>query len=70
MSFSVDSKVKEIYDDERARAVLETYLPKLTRTPSFQMTFGMSLRTLCGFSQWKLSGEQMQALDRELQAIE
>lgn len=70
MNFSVDSKVKEIYEDERARAVLEAALPKLTRTPSFQMTFGMSLRTLCSFSQWKLTAEQMEQLDRDLQAIE
>ena len=70
MDFSVDSKVKEIYDNERARAVLEAYLPKLTRTPSFQMTFGMSLRTLCDFSQWKLTAQQLEALDRDLKAIE
>lgn len=70
MDFSVDSKVKEIYDDERARAVLEAYFPKLMRTPSFQMTFGMSLRTLCGFSQWKLTAQQQEDLDRDLKAIE
>jgi len=70
MDFSVDSKVKDIYDDERARAVLESYLPKLVRTPSFQMTFGMSLRTLCGFAQWKLTAQQMENLDLDLRAIE
>lgn len=69
MVFSVDSKVKEIYDDERARAVLEARLPKLTRTPSFQMTFGMSLRTLCGFSQWKLTPEQLEELDQALKSL-
>lgn len=70
MVFSVDSKVKEIYDHEQGRAVLEAYLPKLTRTPSFQMTFGMSLRTLCSFAQWKLSNEQLDQLDQDLRSIE
>lgn len=69
MVFSVDSKVKDIYDDERARAVLEARFPKLTRTPSFQMTFGMSLRTLCGFPQWKLTPAQLEELNEELKAI-
>lgn len=70
MVFSVDSKVKEIYDHEQGRAVLDRYLPKLTRTPSFQMTFGMSLRTLCSFAQWKLSNEQLDQLDQDLRSIE
>lgn len=69
MGFSVDSKVKEIYEDERARAVLEEFLPKLTRTPSFQMTYGMSFRTLSQFSQWKLTAEQLEAADQALRAI-
>lgn len=69
MGFSIDSKVKDIYEDEQAREVLEKYLPKLTRTPSFQMTFGMSFWTLCQFSQWKLTPEQLEAADKDLRAI-
>ena len=70
MVFSVDSKVKEIYEHEQGRAVLEQYLPKLTRTPSFQMTLSMSLRTLCSFAQWKLTGEQLDQLDQDLKSIQ
>ena len=55
MGFSVESRISEIYADAEARRVLEKYFPKLTRTPSFQMTFGMSFRTLSRFSQWGLS---------------
>lgn len=69
MRFSIDSKVKDIYEDEQGREVLEKYLPKLTRTPSFQMTFGMSFRTLCQFPQWKLTAEQLEDADKELQEI-
>ncbi len=69
MKFSVDSKVRAVYGDPQARPVLEKYFPKLTRTPSFQMTFGMSLRTLSRFPQWALDGETLSALDRELREI-
>ena len=54
MKLSAQSKIKEIYENERGRAVLERYLPKLVRTPTFQMTYGMSFETVCKFRQWKL----------------
>lgn len=69
MKFSVLSKVKDLYENEQARVVLEKYLPKLTRSPSFQMTMGMSFQTLCGFAQWNLSPEQLDAADQELREI-
>ena len=69
MGFSVECRISEIYADAEARRVLEKYFPKLTRTPSFQMTFGMSFRTLSRFSQWGLSPEQLAAADEELRAI-
>lgn len=69
MKFSVLSKVKDLYENDQARAVLEKYLPKLTRSPSFQMTFGMSFKTLCSFAQWNLPQEQLDAADQELRAI-
>ena len=69
MKFSVLSKVKDLYENEQARAVLEKYLTKLTRSPSFQMTMGMSFQTLCGFAQWNLSPEQLDAADQELREI-
>ena len=54
MKFSEHSTIKEIYENEQGRALLERYLPKLLRSPSFPMTFGMSFRAVCGFRRWKL----------------
>ena len=54
MKFSAQSKIKEINENEQGRALLERYLPKLVRTPTFQMTFGMSFATVCKFRKWRL----------------
>lgn len=69
MEFSVNSKMKELFENQEAWAVVEKYVPRLTRTPTFQMTFGMSFRTLSQFSQWKLTAEQLAAADEELKNI-
>lgn len=70
MKFSVNSKVKDLYENPQARNILEKYFPKLTRTPAYQMTFGMSFRTLSRFAQWSLSEEQLTEADRELREIQ
>ena len=70
MRLSVQSRIKDIYESEQGRAVLNKYMPKLTRTPSFQMTYGMSFETLCRFKHWKLSPEKMAQAAAELENIE
>ncbi len=54
MKLSVQSTIREIYEHEQGRALLEQYLPKLVRSPSFQMTYGMSFKVVCRFRRWKL----------------
>lgn len=70
MELSVHSKVQEIYQNEQGRAVLDKYMPKLTRTPSFQMTYAMSFQALCRCHQWKLTGERLAQAVAELEAIQ
>lgn len=69
MNFSVHSRVKDLYENVETRAILEEYLPKLFRTPSFQMTLGMSFATLSQFPQWNLSPEQLETVNQKLQAV-
>ena len=54
MKFSEYSTVEEIYATEQGRALLEIYLPKLLRSPAFQMTCAMSFRAVCRFHRCKL----------------
>ena len=54
MKLTTKSSIKEIYENEQGRALLERYLPKLVRSPAFQMTYGMSFEAVCRFRRWKL----------------
>lgn len=54
MKLSERSNIKEIYENEQGKALLERYLPKLVRSPSFQMTYAMSFDVVCNFRRWKL----------------
>ena len=70
MGLSIHSTIKEIYENEQGRAVLDKYMPKLTRTPSFQMTYAMRFETVSCFHQWKLSKARLAQAAAELEAIE
>lgn len=70
MKLTEHAKIKEIYENEQGRALLEQYLPKLVRTPTFQMTFGMSFQAVCKFRRWKLKRsvyEEAVAVLREIE---
>lgn len=68
MGLTAKSTIKEIYEDEQGRQVLEQYLPKLLRTPTFQMTYAMSFETVCSFRRWRLTkvtyAQAVKALER------
>ena len=70
MKLSEGSKIKDIYENEQGRALLERYLPKLVRSPSFQMTLGMSFRAVCGFRRWKLKRAVYREAAAALEKIE
>ncbi len=70
MRFSETSTVLQIYENERGRALLERYLPKLVRSPSLQMTYGMSFRAVCKFRRWKLKRTVYEEAAAALKEIE
>ncbi len=69
MKLSVKSKIHEINQTEQGKAVLEKYLPKLTRNPSFQMTCCMSFAAVSRFKPWRLSPERLAEAATELENI-
>jgi len=70
MKLTEKSTIKEIYENERGRALLERYLPKLLRSPSLQMTYGMSFKAVCGFRRGKLKKAVYDEAVSELEKIE
>ena len=70
MKLSERSTIKEIYENRQGRALLEQYLPKLVRTPTFSMTFGMSFEAVCKFRRWKLKRRVYEEAVAALREIE
>ena len=70
MAFSLDSKVKEILKDPRARAVLDKYANGASKNPQMKLVGGLTLRKLASFPQSAYLQEHLEDLDKELQAIE
>ena len=70
MRLSEASTIREIYENERGRALLERYLPKLVRSPSLQMTCGMSFKAVCKFRRWRLKRAVYEEAVAALEEIE
>ena len=70
MSFSLDSKVKEILKDSRASEVLEKFAPGSTKNPQMKLVGGLTLRKLATFPQSAYLQPHLEELEKELQAIE
>jgi hypothetical protein len=70
MSFSLDSKVKEILKDPRACAVLDKYAEGASKNPQMKLVGGLTLRKLASFPQSSYLQPHLEELDKELQAIE
>lgn len=69
MPLSIHSKIRDIVATEQGKAVLEKYMPKLTRIPAFQMTYEMSFIGLGTAKAWKLTELELITADAELRAI-
>ena len=69
MSFSIDSKLKELLKDEGAREVLNKYVPDLVGSPKLKMVQGMSFRKISEFPQAKIPAEVIEKIDNELKTL-
>ena len=69
MALSVNSTIYEIMATEQGSDLLERYLPKLMRSPSFPMTCCMSFAAVCRFKVCRLSSERLAEAAAELEQI-
>lgn len=71
MAFSLDSKVGEILDDPRARAVLEKHVPMLKSVGESMLSMArtMTLKQVAGFPQAGLSPDKLKAIVDELAKV-
>lgn len=69
-SLSIDSKLKEILDDEAGKAVLQRHVGAMLDAPQIEMATGLSLRQVVPFAPTVLTPEVLEAINRELERIQ
>lgn len=67
--FSVESKIGDLMDDERARAVVESVVPGATSNPMIGMVRGFTLSAVASLAKDQFSPEQLAQIDAGLRAI-
>jgi beta-glucosidase len=67
-TLSIQSTIRELLDDDAARAVLERHLPEFMDHPQLDMAMGMSLERVAGFAPDQFPAEQMRAIAEDLAA--
>lgn len=66
---SINSTMGDILADERAKAILDNYMPGFSSSPQLQQAMGMSLKQLGGFMQGAMPDEMLEAIDEELSEL-
>lgn len=69
MTLSIDSTLKDLLADERARAVLEKHLGRRDNDPRIHMVMYWSLRTIASYPEAGITPEQLRAIDEELRQL-
>jgi hypothetical protein len=70
MPYSVNSTVRQLLADERAKAVLEKHLPGASRHPDLPQAMSMTLREVSYYPESGLTQDKLQAINEDLQKIE
>lgn len=63
---TIDSKVGEICEDPRGRAVIDRDLPDLRKNPNYFLFAGFSFRDLVSMSGGRISKEKLALVERDL----
>jgi len=63
------SKLKDLMKDEQAMAILEKYVPGISKEPKLKMGAGMNLVTISGLAPDKMKPEFLDDIDAELRAL-
>lgn len=66
---NVNMKVKELLSDEKCIEILDRHLPGFSKDPRLKMGYGMTFRAIAMVPQVGLTPEQVDEIDKELNAV-
>ena len=69
MGFSVDSILKDLLADERAREVLRKHFPDRRHDARIDMVMYYTLRSIASFSEAGITPEKLKAVDEDLKKL-
>lgn len=70
MAFTGDSTINDILANEKAKAVVEKYVPGFTTHPQLAMVTSMSLKAVALFPEANISSDKLAAIIEDLSKIE
>ena len=70
MAFTGDSTINDILANEKAKAVVEKYIPGFTTHPELAMVKGMSLKAVASFPEANISSDKLAAIIEDLSKVE
>ncbi len=72
MAFSINSTIKDLLADERAKAVVEKHVPGASRHPQIYEVYYETLKSVSYYPEAAAAGltrEKLEAIDAELKAL-
>ncbi|MFZ4552377.1 MAG: hypothetical protein ACOYNB_11195 [Aquabacterium sp.] len=69
MSFSIDSKLGDLLDNEATKAILEKHMPGISTHPQVAMGKGFALSMVAKFSGGLITEEMLQAVAADLSTL-
>ncbi len=69
MSFSIESKLGDLLDNEATKAILEKHLPGISTHPQIGMGRGFALSMVAKFSGGLITEELLAKVEAELKAM-
>ncbi len=69
MSFSIESKLGDLLDNEATKAILEKHMPGISTHPQIGMGRGFALSMVAKFSGGLITEELLAKVEAELKAL-
>ncbi len=69
MALSINSTVRELQADEKAKAILEKHRPGLTSHPQIGMAMDMALEQVASYPEAEITNEKLKAIDDDLSKL-
>ena len=69
MAVTINSTLKDLLADPKAKAVLEKHFPGFSSNPQLQMAMGMALKQIQPFSRGAITDEKLKLVEEDLKTI-